>query len=108
MLKQGDHAKAKTEFKKAIGAKGLSGSALATAHAGLGSVEYELGNFSGSVREYKRSLARVSGNAERWYLLSRSYFRLGNKKDAKSAAEKALKIKPNHAAAKRILKRVSE
>ena len=108
LLKQGDHSAAKSKFNEAIKSKGLSGRALATAHAGLGGVEYELGNFSGSVREYKRSVAKVRNNAERWYLLARSYYRLGNKKDAKSSVQEALKIKPNHSKAQKLLKRVQK
>ena len=108
LLRDGDHAAAKAKFNEAIKTKGLSGNALATAHAGLGGVEYEMGKFSNSVREYKRSLALVQRNADRWYLLARSYYRLKNKKDAKASAEKALKIKPNHSKARKLLNRVAK
>ena len=108
MLRTGDHIAAKAKFNEAIKSKTLRGNALATARAGLGDVEYEMGNISNSVREYKRSLALVKRDADRWYRLARSYYKLKNKKDAKASAEKALKIKPNHTKAQKLLKRVTK
>ena len=103
---QGQFAGAKTKFSEALKASGLGPRGIATARAGLGAIEYEGANFSGSVKQYKLSLGKYKKNADRWYLLARSYYRLGNKADARKSLEQALAIKANHSKAKKLLKRV--
>jgi serine/threonine protein kinase len=107
LLGQGQFAGAKVKFSEALKAKGLGPRGTATARAGLGAIEYESANFSGSVKQYKLSLVKYKRNADRWYLLARSYYRLGNKADARKSLEKALAIKANHSKAKKLLKRVT-
>ena len=106
LLKQGEYVSAKTKFMTALKTSGLGSRGIATARAGLGAIEYESANFSGSVKQYKISVGKYNRNADRWYLLARSYYRLGNKVDARKSLDKALALKSNHAKAKKLLKRV--
>jgi serine/threonine protein kinase len=106
LLKQGKYVLAKTKFMTALKASGLGPRGIATARAGLGAIEYESANFSGSVKQYKISVGKYKRNADRWYLLARSYYRLGNKVDARKSLDKALALKSNHTKAKKLLKRV--
>ena len=108
LIRQGNHAAAKGKFREAIASGGLSGSGLARAYAGLGSAEFAQGNFSGSVKQYRRSVNSNGGNAQRWYKLAVSYYRLNNTQAAKKAAQRALNLAPNHSGAKKLLKRTSQ
>jgi Flp pilus assembly protein TadD len=101
-LRRGDTTSARLEFQRALAIRPGYGPAL----AGLGEVHFELGQYNIAAAKLRAATRAVPGSVRTWVLLGNAYFRAGRIKAAKRAYERALKLRPGHAEAKRNLKLV--
>ncbi len=94
-LKQGRHAMAIEEFKKAIG--NLSYQTPERAYFNLGRASYTTGDYRQAVEAFERTVAILPNFEEARYLLGRSYARLGRLSEAEKAFKELLTINPDSA-----------
>ena len=73
----------------------------ADAHAGLGEVAFELGNYASAERSLKKAVRYNSRRASYQVLMGHVVFKLGKYQKAVDYYKKALKLSPGNAAAKR-------
>ncbi|MDY0000054.1 MAG: serine/threonine-protein kinase [Polyangia bacterium] len=98
-LLRGDTAAAQQEFQRALTLRPGNGMAL----AGLGEVEFELGQYGRAAAHLKAATRAMPSSVKTWVLLGNAYFRSGRHPQARDAFRTALKLSPGHAEAQRNL-----
>ena len=88
---------ATTEFKKAVAISSRN----AEAHAGMGEVAFELGDYGKAEKALRKAVRYNPRKASYQVLLGHVVFKLGKYKTAVDYYKKALKLSPGNAAAKR-------